>query len=81
MEFLPGLILQQLAFASDAMLLALWGVGFLAVAGFASVMERRRLKRAEIDRVGWVPWTSVFVLSAIIGGGLLALAVPGMLKG
>ncbi|WP_284124768.1 hypothetical protein [Parerythrobacter aestuarii] len=76
MEFLG-----QLAFASDAELLALYGVGFLLLALLAMVAERRRMKRARIDKVGWVPWTGVFLLCAIIGGGLLALAVPGMLRG
>ncbi|GAA4052748.1 hypothetical protein [Parerythrobacter jejuensis] len=76
MEFLRDLI-----FASDAELLALWGVAFLLLAGFATLMERRRLKRARIDRIGWVPWFGIFFVSVMLGGGLLALAVPGMIKG
>lgn len=76
MEFLG-----PLAFASDAELLALYGAAFLLLALLAMVAERRRMKRARIDKVGWVPWTGVFLLCAIIGGGLLALAVPGMLRG
>ncbi|MHA6334266.1 hypothetical protein ACXYL9_11350 [Qipengyuania sp. CAU 1752] len=76
MEFL-----ERVIFASDAELLALWGVGLLMVAGFATLMERRRMKRARIDRVGWVPWFSLFFVSVIIGGGLLALAIPGMMQG
>lgn len=76
MEFLRGLI-----FASDAELLALWGVGFLLLAGIATYMEKRRTKRKDFDRVGWVPWFGIFFVSVIFGGGLLALAVPGILRG
>lgn len=77
MEFL-----RDLLFASDAALLALSGVGFLMLAGFASFMERRRSKVRSVDRlekVGWVPWTSVFVLCAISGMGMLALSAPVVL--
>ncbi|MDC0887038.1 hypothetical protein OAS19_04535 [Altererythrobacter sp.] len=74
-------LLHQLIFASDAALLALWGAGFLLLAVLSMLGERRRMKRARIDRVGWVPWTGLFLASAIIGGGLLALAVPGIVKG
>lgn len=76
MEFLQGLI-----FASDAELLALWGVGFLLLAAFATFMEKRRTKRVQFDRVGWVPWFGIFFVSVIFGGGLLALAVPALLRG
>ncbi len=77
MEFL-----RDLLFASDAALLALSGVGLLMLAGFASFMERRRSKVRSVDRlekVGWVPWTSVFVLCAISGMGMLALSAPVVL--
>ena len=76
MEILEGLI-----FASDAELLALWGLGFLLLAAFATFMEKRRTKRSEFDRVGWVPWFGIFFVSVVFGGGLLALAVPSILRG
>lgn len=69
-----------LLFASDAELLALWGVGCLIVALIAFVMERLRSKRARFDQVGFMPWLGLFMAAAVIGGGLLALAVPGMLQ-
>ena len=69
-----------LLFASDAELLALWGVGFVALALLCSLMERRRMKRAQIHRVGWVPWTGLFLVFAVIGGGLLAVSVPVVLQ-
>ncbi|MEX0342913.1 MAG: hypothetical protein AB3N06_10020 [Erythrobacter sp.] len=70
-----------LLFASDAELATYWGGAFLLAALFCMVMERRRLKRVEINQVGWVPWTGLFLACAVIGGGLLALALPAILKG
>lgn len=70
-----------LTFASDADILALCGAGFLLVAVIAQVMERRRLKRARIDSIGWVPWTGIFLTCAVIGASLLAVAVPPLLQG
>ncbi|MBT8388794.1 MAG: hypothetical protein HKP43_05320 [Altererythrobacter sp.] len=66
-------------FASEADQVALLGGVFIAVAIFALVMDRlssRRERLARLDRVGWVPWTLVFLACAIIGGGLLALSLP-----
>ena len=70
-----------LLFASDAEILALWGVGLLVVAGICSLMERRRLKRTHINQVGWVPWTGLFVMFAVLGGGMLAVSVPAIMQG
>ena len=72
---------EFLTFASDADMLALWGAGFLALAGFTLIMDRRRNRRARIDRIGWMPWTGLFLTFAVIGGGLLAVAVPSILRG
>ncbi len=38
------------------------------------------MKRAAIDRIGWVPWTGLFLTFAVLGGGLLAVAVPGLFQ-
>ncbi len=73
--------LHDLVFASDADIMALWGGVFLLLALVALVAERRRVRRARIDRVGWVPWTGLFLLCAVVAGGLLALSVPAVLKG
>lgn len=73
-----------LIFASDAALVALWGGVFLLFALVAFVMDRRRHKRDRIgapDRVGWVPWTLLFFVCGVLGGGLLAVSVPGLLGG
>lgn len=73
-----------LLFASDATVLALWGAGFLGAAMAALAMERRRHRRDRLgapDSVGWVPWTGVFLLCAVVGAGLLATALPGLFSG
>lgn len=70
-----------LTFASDAEIAALWSAILLVLALLASLAERRRAKRARIDRVGWVPWTGIFLACAVIGTGLLTLAVKGLLAG
>ena len=70
-----------LLFASDAELAAFWGGLFLLIALICMVMERRRSKRREINRVGWMPWTGLFLVFAVFGGGLLALSVPVILRG
>lgn len=75
-------VVNRLLFASDAVALALAGLSCVLIAGLASLMERRRNRARDIDRlerVGWVPWTSVFVVFAIIGMGLLAMSVPVVL--
>ncbi len=49
-------------------------LGLTALAWFA---ERRRLRRSDLDKVGWVPWTSVFfwaLLAAVLLLGLMLKA-------
>lgn len=70
-----------LLFASDAELAAYWGAAFLVGALLCLVMERRRVMRSELNRVGWMPWTGLFLLLAVIGGGLLAMALPAVIAG
>lgn len=70
-----------LLFASDATLFALAGVALFAVAAFAWFAEQRRVRRAAIDAVGWVPWTTVFFLAFFCGAILLVFAVKGWLGG
>lgn len=70
---------EWLAFASDATLVALAGAGFVLAALVSLAMDRRRHNRDRIgapDRVGWVPWTLVFLVCAVIGAGLLAVSLP-----
>lgn len=64
---------------SDAAQLAITGGLFWVIAAFCALMERRRNKSrdvARLERVGFMPWTILFVLSAITGGGMLAMSLP-----
>ncbi len=72
----------QFALLSDAAQLAVTGAGFWLLAGFSAAMDYRRNKQRDLDRleqVGWVPWTALFLGSAVIGGGILALSLPPVL--
>lgn len=76
--------IAQFALLSDAAQLAVEGGLFWLVAGVAALMERRRNKArdlARLEQVGWVPWTGIFMLAAIIGGGILAMSLPVALGG
>lgn len=71
--------LSSLSFASEAKLVALSGVGFVLIAVLALVMDKRRASTRSIERlekVGFMPWTAIFLGSLVIGGGLLALSLP-----
>lgn len=72
-------IVAQFELLSDAAQLALTGGVLWLFAGFAGVMERRRTRGRDLTRleqVGWVPWTTLFMLAAILGGGCLAMSLP-----
>jgi hypothetical protein len=72
---------DALLFASDAELAALSGAACLLLGIGCLLMERRRVRRAAIDRVGWVPWTGLFLMLAVTGGGLIALGLPAWIRG
>jgi uncharacterized membrane protein len=75
-------LLDRFLLLSDASQLAVIGALFLAFAAFAGVMERHRARRrdlARLEQVGCVPWLGLFILAAIIGGGMLALSLPVVL--
>lgn len=72
----------QFELLSDAAQLAIIGGLFWVFAGFSAVMERRRARLRDVDQleqVGWVPWTGLFVGAAMIGGGCLAMSLPVVL--
>ena len=77
-------MIAQFALLSDAAQLAWAGAALWVIAAFAGVMERRRAKRrdvARIEQVGWVPWMGLFMLTAIAGGGCLAMSLPVVIGG
>lgn len=74
--------MNPLTFASDAALMAVAGLACWVLAGFCLLMDRLREKRRSVDqleRVGFVPWTGLFLGLAIIGGGCLAMSLPVVL--
>ena len=70
-----------LTFASEADIVAMWGAASIVLAVAALAMERRRTKRTRIDNVGWMPWTGIFLTFAVLGGALLVVSIPGVLRG
>jgi len=60
--------LQENAFAIASAICALVAVG-------AAYADRRRSKRRDIDKVGFMPWTSITVLAGICCFGFLLYAI------
>ncbi len=72
----------QFFLLSDAGQMAALGAACWLVAGFCGVMDYRRGKRrdvARLEQVGWMPWLTLFILAAIIGGGMLAISLPAVI--
>ena len=72
---------EALLFANNAQLACAAGALFLVLAAATRVADRRRTRRQHIDSVGWVPWTGMFLVCAVIGLTLLGLGLPGLFKG
>ena len=56
-------------------------VMFLLVAGaamllavFAAIREKQRINRPNLDRVGWVPWNLIQIISGIVAVVAIVLA-------
>lgn len=56
---------------------ALWTIAGLAtaVAAVAVLADRRRTRRGDLDRVGWVPWPLILLLALIIAAVSAAFAL------
>ncbi len=72
---------DYLTFASEAEIVGLWGLAMVLVALLALWAEKRRNKVAKFDNVGWVPWTAIFMTSAMIAAACIALAAKGIIAG
>ncbi|QYU69538.1 hypothetical protein J4558_05195 [Leptolyngbya sp. 15MV] len=68
-------------FASEAKIAGVWAAGCLLVAVVAGIAEVRSTRRTRIERVGLMPWRAIFLASAMVGIGLLALSATGMMAG
>lgn len=47
----------------------------------AWIADRRRLRRSDLDRVGWVPWTSLFFWALMGAVVLMGLAIKAHVAG
>ena len=53
------------------------GIAALLLAGISSMAERRRTNRKDIEKVGFMPWPMIMVLSLLTGIICFAFAVLG----
>jgi len=47
------------------------------VAVFAGLADRRRSKRRNLDRPGWMPWPLIQLLAMLLAAAAAALALKG----
>jgi len=57
------------------------GLAAAALALWAWLADRRRVRRKVMDKVGWVPWTPVFFVALMIAVIALGLAAREWLAG
>jgi hypothetical protein len=59
---------------------ALWaGCGLCVLATFFSAYaERRRLRRTDIDAIGWVPWIYVMITAIIAAAVFASVAIKAV---
>lgn len=62
-------------------ILALAGFSAVVLAAIAWVGDRRRMRRNNLDKVGFMPWTSLFFWAFLAAIVLLGLAVQAWLAG
>lgn len=48
-----------------------------ALAAVAALADRRRARRADLDRVGWAPWPAILIVAIIAAALFAALALKG----
>jgi hypothetical protein len=55
----------------------LWGFcgASLAVAGISALADRRRVRRTNLDAVGFMPWSLILILTLIASAVFAALAL------
>ena len=46
-----------------------------AIALVAALADRRRTRRRDLDRAGWVPWPLILIAALIIAATAVALAI------
>lgn len=62
------------------MIHSLWGQLALvmsALAGTAAIADARRMRRRDFDRVGFMPWSLILIISLIVAAFATAIALKG----
>lgn len=57
------------------------GIAFVSLAALAWWGDRRRIRRTNLDAVGWMPWTPVFFVALMIAVVSLGLAAKDWVAG
>lgn len=63
----------------DILILAIPGAIAALIAVAAWIGDRRRIRRKNIDRVGFMPWTPIFFCALLLAVVLLGLAARAWL--
>ena len=69
------------AMIGEATQWAAMGGGAAAVALAARIGDRRRLRRRDLDKVGLMPWTTLFFVATLAACAALGLAARAWLTG
>ncbi len=64
-----------------AQILTTAGVSAVIIAAIAWVQDIRRVHRKNLDRVGFMPWTGIFLLAVLAAVVLIALAAKQWFSG
>ena len=64
---------------SDFATLRAIGIAATLIAALAWWGDRRRVRRSNLDAVGWMPWTPVFFVALMVACVALGLAVRAWL--
>ena len=57
------------------------GIAAALIAALAWWGDRRRVRRTDLDAVGWMPWTPVFFVSLLVAVVSLGLAAKAWVTG
>lgn len=60
---------------------SIWGqlaLAMSALAGTAAIADARRMRRRNFDRVGFMPWSLILILSMTIAAFSTALMLKGL---
>lgn len=63
------------------MINSIWGQLALvmsALAGTAAIADARRMRRSNFDRVGFMPWSLILIISMIVAAFSTALMLKGL---